>query len=335
VDHVEEIKEFVRQTEAGLYLSRLSRGYMSSRIFLTSLELGIFSCIGTEKLRSTDIARELRINERAARVLLNALAGMELLRKSGDLYSNIREVYAYLDPGSPDYKGGSFFHDTALWDAWSQLTEIARSGECVREGLPNMRWQSLAGAMQDQARVRAATVANAVECTDGMRMLDLGGGPGSYAIAFADRYTGLIVDLLERDSDALKTAREQIFRHGLQERINIIRGNFFEDDLGEGYDIILLSSILCILGKEQNISLLGKVRDSLAEGGRIVVLDLEIDESGTRPVEAAIFSVHMMVTTHHGRLYSHNEVRDWLHQTGFRNVVKVPVERSLCLLAEK
>ena len=133
----------------------------------------------------------------------------------------------------------------------------------------------------------------------------------------------------------MKIAEEEIKRNNLEERINIINGNFLTDDLGHNYDIVLLSSITCFLGEEQNLHLLRKVRDSLNDGGRILVGDLKLDKSKTKPASAAIFSVNMLVNTPHGRLYAEHEIQGWLRSLKLKNISSIPAENSLFIVAEK
>jgi predicted O-methyltransferase YrrM len=331
----EVIQEFVRHTDYGFYLYSLSNGYMSSRIFFTALELNLFSRLGSQNLSASEMSKQLNTDERATEIFLNALVGMGLLQKKDDLYANIEEAAKFLMPGSVDYRGGAYLHAASHWDEWSRLTEIIRSGKSCNKIWTDNKKHGLAIAMMEQARVKAEKVVNAIDLSRASHMLDIGCGPGLYSIAFAINYPNLKIDLFEIYDEALKIAEEEIKRNNLEERINIINGNFLTDDLGHNYDIVLLSSITCFLGEEQNLHLLRKVRDSLNDGGRILVGDLKLDESKTKPASAAIFSVNMLVNTPHGRLYSEHEIQGWLHSLKLKNISSIPVENSLFIVAEK
>jgi len=98
------------------------------------------------------------------------------------------------------------------------------------------------------------------------------------------------------------------------------QGDFFTDDLGSGHDLVLLSAVLCLFGETANLALLTKVRRSLRPGGRVAIRDLMPDESGTRPLEASLFAVHMLVMTEKGRAWPHRRVNDWLRESGFVDI---------------
>ena len=113
------------------HLISLSKGYMASRIFLTAIELGVFREIGNQQMAASQVAGQLRTDKRATEILLNALVGMNLLEKNGNVFLNIKEVADLLIPGSPHYIGGLFSHTVNLWQAWSHLTQIVKTGRRI------------------------------------------------------------------------------------------------------------------------------------------------------------------------------------------------------------
>ncbi len=313
----------------------LARGYRTSRIFLTAMELGVFTQLGTQQLTASQIAQRLNTDKRATEILLNALTGMGLLEKKGDLFANLKEIADLLIPSSPHYQGGGFAHTVHLWEAWSHLTQIVRSGQPYnREWTEEMR-RAFALAMKQHGKGTAYRLAKLVDCSDVNRMLDLGGGPGSYAIAFARCYPHLKAVVFDKDHQALKIAKEDIAKQNLKDRISLKKGDFFVDDIGSDYDLVLLSSIIHAFGEKENISLLRKVRGSLRHGGRVVVRDFILDESKTKPASAAIFAVNMLVNTKNGRSYSFSEVKNWLHSLGFKDIHRIPMGRSQLIIGRK
>ena len=61
------------QTDYISHLIALARGYMPSRIFLTAMELGVFTQLGTQGRTASEMAKRLKTDERAMEILLNAL----------------------------------------------------------------------------------------------------------------------------------------------------------------------------------------------------------------------------------------------------------------------
>jgi predicted O-methyltransferase YrrM len=316
-------------------IRELARGYRSSRIFLTAVELGVFSQLKTQQLTASQMAQRLNTDQRATEILLNALTGMGLLKKSGNLFANVKEVADLLIPESPHYQGGGFGHTADLWEAWSQLTEIVRSGRPFKKEWTDEMRRDFALAMRQHARGTADRLAMLVDCSDVKYMLDLGGGPGSYAIAFAKQYPHLMAVVFDKDDHALRIAKEDILSQDLKDRVSVRKGDFFVDDIGSNYDLILLSSIIHAFGVEENISLLRKVAESLKDGGRVVIRDFILDESKTEPASAAIFAVNMLVNTQNGRSYSFSEVKGWLQSMGFVDIRRIPMDRSELITGRK
>ncbi len=316
-------------------LIALARGYMPSRIFLTALELDVFGQLGNDELSASHLAKKMQTDERATEILLNALVGMELLKKKGELFANVKELAGFLMPGTPDYEGGGLSHNVHLWDRWSHLTETVRTGLPRGGEWTGQKSENLALAMKQRARFGADKVARVLNCAGVRRMLDLGGGPGSYALAFVRRYPGMEAVIFDKDDRALKIAGEEIEKENLDGRVTLRKGDFLADELGGEYDLVFLSSIICICGEEQNSLLLRKVHKSLTDGGRVVIRDSILDESRTKPASAAIFGVNMLVGTPSGRSYSYAEVKSLLEQSGFRDVHRIPIDGSQLVVGRK
>lgn len=112
---------------------------------------------------------------------------------------------------------------------------------------------------------------------------------------------------------------------GMQDRITTRAGNYFEDDFGQGNDVVLLSAILHQMGPEKCKLLLRKAYDSLVSGGIAVVSENFVSADGTSPVSAALFSLNMLVHTGEGQSRSAEEVIGWMQELGFVD----PLVRSL------
>jgi len=186
--------------------------------------------------------------------------------------------------------------------------------------------------MKQFSEGKAERLSQLVDCSGANLMLDLGCGPGSYAIAFAHRYPHLKIVSIDRNDQTIEIAKKEIARQKLQGRIHPRKGDFFVGDIGNGYDIVLLSSIICIFGEKENINLLRKVKESLKPGGRVVILDSILDESKTKPVSGAMFAVHMLVTTPNGRSYSFSEVKGWFQELGIKDIQQIPMDHSQVII---
>jgi SAM-dependent methyltransferase len=143
--------------------------------------------------------------------------------------------------------------------------------------------------------------------------------PGAYSIAFARASTALRAEILDLPA-VLPIAAGHVAEAGLADRVTTRAGDLRTDDLGSGYDLVLLSSICHMLGPDGNRDLLSRVARALAPGGRVAVSDFILDEDGTGPRQAVLFSINMLVGTPSGRSYRESEYAAWLGAAGFVGV---------------
>ena len=125
--------------------------------------------------------------------------------------------------------------------------------------------------------------------------------------------------------DPLQIAQEKIAEAGLGDRIQTQPGNFFTEALPTGSDVVLLSMILHDWTPEKNLAIVRKCFKALPSGGVLIVSELMMDDNKTGPVGAALMSLNMLIETE-GRNYSWSEYSEWLEQSGFKNIERVPLE---------
>jgi len=150
------------------------------------------------------------------------------------------------------------------------------------------------------------------------KILDLGGGPATYSIAFGEKFR--LANVLCFDMNIpVKIAKENIKKSGLK-NVSTIEGDFFADDIGENYDFVWISQIIHSLDEGSIVRLFKKVKKSMAKGGKVIVHEFLLDGNKTKPFEAALFSVHMLAVTKGGRSYSGEEVSSFLKEAGFSKI---------------
>jgi ubiquinone/menaquinone biosynthesis C-methylase UbiE/DNA-binding transcriptional ArsR family regulator len=308
-------------------LRKLYLGFMSSRVILTANNLGLFGNL-KKASSSTEIARKLKIDPRAAEILLDALTGIGLVCKSRDgRYRNASISNRYLVKGTPLYQGDIIKHASTMWQNFSALDEVVRTGRPARRGFEH---ESFIMGMHNLAMLRTESLIKAVELKSVKTMLDLGGGPGTNAIAVAKKgVKATVFDLPE----TIKIARKVTHREGVK-GIRFIVGDFHVDSIGSGYDLILLSQIFHAFSAEENIALLHKCKKAINSGGRVVVQEFPINDMRTAPPRSALFSVNMLVGTERGRCYSPKEIKRWLTETGFKNIVVKNLPETVLIIGE-
>lgn len=300
------------------------RAFQESRVLLTAVELDVFTAVGTGAA-AAEVAARLQTAERATESLLNALVAVGALSKQDGVFRNTPETARHLVAGSPEFARPALLHTVNMWRSWSTLTDAVRKGTTVMEpGVEKQdpEWvESFIAAMHRGAQTAALQLVELAGARGVRRMLDVGGGSGAYSIAFALAEPALRAEVFDLPS-VLPIARQHIDEAGLADRVTTRAGDLRADDFGQGYDLILLSSICHMLGPAENRDLLGRCHRALEPGGRLVIRDFILESDRTAPKQAALFALNMLVATRNGCSYSEDEYKTWLADTGFGAVVR-------------
>ncbi len=307
------------------HIVELASAYREAKVLLVAASYKVFDHL-QEPRSAEELASRLGAEPRALEVLLNALVALGFIEKSKSRYRNSREASRYLVSSSEEYLGYWLKHADRGFAKWAKLEEAIFKRKPGEES----RLEFLL-ALDIMARKRAEELAGAVSLEGKRSLVDLGGGSGAYSIAFAQRYrvAATIVEL----PDTAPATREILRRRGTRD-IRVIEADFLRDDFGRGYDAALVSNIIHFLSEEDNRLLFMRVYDALAEGGVVIVHDYILDDSKTSPKEAAIFSLHMLLSSE-GRVYSWSEVEAWLREAGFKSFERIELSESRVVVGRK
>jgi SAM-dependent methyltransferase len=291
--------------------------YQESKTVMVAVRLGVFTALNRGAKSAAALAAEAGGSARNVELLLNALTGMELLEKKDGLFSNTPEAARFLAEDGPDSMGPLFRHQDNMWEKWSRLEEAIRGRR--REPSEKEDYQDFIGAMAVNGRRRACDIVASVDLSGRRRLLDLGGGPGSYAAAFAHRAPDLEITLFDYP-ETLPLARRALEDEGLVGRIRLRGGDLFSDDFGDGFDLIWASHLIHTYRKEEIEKIVRRCRRALSPGGQLALHDFFLDRDRTRPRRGAVFALHMLVVTDGGRTYSYQEIEEVLAECGFTGV---------------
>ena len=306
------------------YLDDLNGAYAESRILHAAVELNIFDTINDQLMSAKDISAILNTDERATTLLLNALSALNLLHKHDNLFSLTLISKKYLLSGSETCYVSMIRFDASMWDVWGRLSQAVRTGKPVRT--PDMYQTNKEDtdcfimAMHQLVSVRgdAGLLAERLNLERVRSILDIGSGPGTYPIAICRKYTHISATIFDLPG-TLEITRQVLKKEGLDNRINVIAGDYNHDTLPQGFDMVFLSNIIHGEDEETNRSLMKKIYSALNPYGRIVIKDHIMDESLTKPACGAIFSINMLLTTN-GRDYGYHEIQEWLETAGFYEI---------------
>jgi hypothetical protein len=310
----------------GLKRLRQVSSFMPARIILTANHYRIFDYCEAGGKTAASLSRALKTDGRATELLLNSLVSVGLLKKNGDRYSNAVLSSRYLVRGKPEYQGDIMDHYNVLWDNWSGLDTVLKTGKPFRKAHDH---ESFILGMNNIAALKGGDVIKALDLRGVQRLLDLGGGPGTYSIAFARKK--IDVTLLDYP-DTLRISGRLIREAGLEKKIRLLPGDFTKSEWGGGYDMVFISQIFHSYTAGECLGLLRKSRAALNPGGRVAVQEFYLDETRANPPVGAIFAINMLVNTPGGRTYTPMEMSGWMKKAGFVRIEKKLLSDTVLLI---
>jgi SAM-dependent methyltransferase len=308
-------------------LIRLSGKFWEICTLHAAVELDIFSAIGDSQLSATQISGKLDTHPEATERLLNALTAMKFVAKSENAYSNTLAARKYLIKNSPDYVGYIILHHRHLVDSWSKLDITVKSGEPLRNrssiGDESVRESFLMG-MFNLAWNLAPRLIPYIDLSGCQHLLDLGGGPGTYAIQFCLKYPQLKATVFDLPTTRI-FAEKTIANFNLSHRIQFIGGDYGEDQIPGRYDVAWLSHILHSENPQDCKKLIQKAVSVLEPGGTIIIHDFILNNAMDGPLQPALFSLNMLLGVRGGRSYSQMQLTEMLTNQGVKNIRRIPI----------
>lgn len=310
-------------------LLQLSGGYWSACALHAGVKLDIFTPLAERQMTATELSERIKCDPRGLTMLLNALAALELLEKKGDIYFATPFAAEFLARTSSAYLGYIIQHHHHLMDGWTRLDEAVKSGKPISErfshGDDEVVRECFEMGMFNLAMQIAPRIVPRIDLTGRRRLLDLGGGPGTYAIHFCRQnpdLTAVVYDL----PTTRRFAEETIARFGLSGRIRFEAGDFDVEEVRGGFDVAWLSHILHGEGPEGCAGILMKAVAALEPGGLILVQEFILDDSLDRPPFPALFSLNMLIATPTGQAYSQGQLTAMLSAAGVADIKRIPLD---------
>jgi ubiquinone/menaquinone biosynthesis C-methylase UbiE len=312
-------------------LMELSFAYAPPLIISAAVSNKVFDSLEEGAKTSEQIAKATGASARALRILMNALVGLNLLKKDRQQkYSLTPESATFLVSSKLGTHAG-FFGTIApqIISRWLQLSDI------VRKGRPavavNQEAEGTAFFSQLVERIIPMSYPPAQKLGDHLklektkneiRVLDLAAGSGIWGIALAQKSPQVRVTAVDW-AGMIPTIKRITQQFGVADHFNCIAGDLLEADFGGGYDIAILGHILHSEGQERSRQLLKKTFRALKSRGTIAIAEWLVNDDRTKPLPSLMFAVQMLVNTEKGDTFSFNEIKTWLQEAGFKKVRKL------------
>jgi len=299
--------------------------YREALLLRAARETGLLDAVTTDAGTPAEVAESTGVTERAARIVLDALAELGYLtvvdgedavgdERVDTQYEPTNEALGFLATADVRSIGSAPLTIDSV-EFWLQLPETMRTGEPPE--LHEDWTEHYVGGMADRdaAGVRASVTAAVHRNPDAERVLDAGGGPGTVAKEFASR--GFDVTLLDRP-DVIEIDRK-FLEH---EPIDLVSGDVTEGlpsagkSDGDRFDVVFCSRVAHALGPEGTRDFVANAYDALNPGGALVLTDFV----RVRADEAALFGAHVFAMNGEGETYTEAQFTDWLTDAGFEDV---------------
>lgn len=317
--------------QARFRIYALQDGAVRAQALAFCLRTGLFEYLAARPRTLADISSDLGLDMRVLPALVAFLCSQHLVERDEDgRFSTTEAANTFLLRSSPRYIGGRGLLFQGFYEAIGHLPEVLSSG---RPWTPAGQHDMFAGFSEADQRWFAdgmfanavhggAELLRAVDFSRFHRLLDVGGNAGGYTIAICRATPGLRASIFDLEP-VRPLALERIRQAGMEGRIEFVAGNFFEDALPPGHDVILLSSILHDWDDGDCARILARCHAALSPGGTIVVTEPMLAEDATGPDHPAASGLTMALLGGENRTRS--RIAAMLEEAGFTDARPGPL----------
>lgn len=315
------------------HIMQTATAFWASKVLLTAVEFDLFSVLGDGSMTASELGEKLGLHPRGTYDFFDALVALRFLNREGDgpegRYQNTPETAAFLDKNSPAYLGGlPEMLNARLFGFWNDLgialktgqpqNEIKYSGKSMFEELyaDDERLGQFLDAMTGFQGANFAQLAEKFDFSRYHSVSDIGG-----ALALLSRVVGAKHKHLTFNTFDLPPvaphAQKQIDAAGMSERIKVVSGDFFTDELPEA-DVVTMGNILHDWNLDKKRLLIKKAYDALPEGGAFIAIENLIDDARRENAFGLLMSLNMLIEFGDAFDYTGEDFRDWCREAGFK-----------------
>ena len=308
-------------------IMKIAMGFMAAKHLFAASEIRLFEALASGPASLDELADRTGVPSRTLAIVAAAMVGLGLIERDGDRYRNGDAVAAFLagNPGA-DLRPMLRFFDKISYPTWQQLAAAVRSGQGQAQfgKFDKTEQQIFSAGVEAFSAPVAAALATSYDFGRHRRVLDVGGGTGSFLVAVLRRHDALKGTLFELPG-ACAVARQKLANEPEGKRIDVVDGDVFKDPLPAGHDALIVANTVHVFSAAHNIELMRKMRAGVEPGARLLLADLWTDPTHTQPPGAALMSGEFLVIAGEGQAYSEEEAGEWLGQTGWRKLERRPL----------
>ena len=272
---------------------------------------------------AADLARELGASAPHLEALLDSIAAMGLLERTGGAYRLNDAARRYLTGDGPASMVQLVPVAPGPVGNWRRLADTVRTGRPAApiDDDPAAFYRPLTeGTFATMRRCAArADLKIGYSRLAAPRILDLGAGGAPWSIAMLEACEDGRAVVNDLDG-VIDIARAKAAEHGVADRCEFRPGDFGAIDIEEGgYDIVVLGHVCRTEGPAGARRLIGRAHAALRPEGRVVLADYFVDALKANP-HAVLMGLTMMTSTVNGFPITSQQAAAWLSEAGFEAV---------------
>jgi demethylspheroidene O-methyltransferase len=313
-------------------------GFVYSQVLFACVELRLCDILMERPRTADDLAGLLALPRDSMTRLLDAAIALRLLERRRDDLVGVGPLGAAL-VGNPGVAAMVRHHALLYADlrdpvgllrrenARTELNRLwAYAGGGDRETLAAGQTDNYTALMAASQPLVAQDVLEAYDLGGHRRLLDLGGGDGTFLMAVAAAAPNLDLRLFDLPAVAAR-ASARFAESGLGKRARAIGGDFLADPLPPGADVISLIRVIHDHDDDAAMAILHAARKALPPGGTLLLAEPMADTAGAETV-GAYFSFYLLAMGS-GRPRSLEELSGMLQAAGFARIEAPKTRRPM------
>jgi demethylspheroidene O-methyltransferase len=318
----------------------LCAGFVYSQILVACVRLDLFQRLADGPKPLSALAAEVGLSETATERLLLAACALGLVERRRGGGFGLGWLGAALN-GQPSV-AAMIEHHSVLYKDLADPVTLLRSARGADTGLSRYWPYARAGEAKQLSPASVAEYSALMAASQGFiaeavldaypfhrhtRVLDVGGGEGTFAAAVARRHAALTLTVFDLPA-VTERATRCVAATGLAQRLSVIGGDFLKDDLPRGADLVTLVRVIHDHDDAAALRLLRNVADALPPGGVILIAEPLAEERGYERVGHAYFGMYLFVMGS-GRSRSAEQLSRLLMDAGFQTPRQVSTSQPM------
>jgi SAM-dependent methyltransferase len=302
-------------------LQELLWGFAGHRVVTVAARVGILGRLAGQHATAAEVAAGLGLDPHAAGKVLRALTALGVLRSVGETFTVVPALTDELRDG-PDSLVPFFEHSHDMYERWgASLEPWLRGQEWPTQPRTAAGVARFGAAMRAMGTQVAGQLAGVLDLDGVRRMLDVGGGFGQYAQALCRVNPELSATVLDVPEVA-EQATAALAAGGPDGRLEFVGGDYLTSDYGTGYDLVLFANVLHQEREDAAAAMVRRGAAALVPGGRVAVLDFQIDDGQRGHVLGSLFAINMRSF---GDTHPEPRIRTWMRAAGLVGIRRTDV----------